>query len=260
MDPKMDEVLKKISSVQKDREQNEAEKQKLDKEIEAEERELQKLYAEKTALKEILVKKEETVHLLKLKRDNQLKKEKKIQEQVEESKKRIDDLTAKIKEEKLKQRKQRIEFLEQMEDLMKQHKALAKFYNAKRLGAETNEMKVRIKELLLEEKEKSAKLRELEETEAKLREEGVLTSENLFLRSKQATCAIKLFEEENSRAKVMMEEETVRQTEVLNKYNRLKSTLEDAEKKLSQALANKPPPQPSKGAAPPSTILFSFTR
>ncbi|XP_073496483.1 synaptonemal complex central element protein 1-like isoform X3 [Phyllobates terribilis] len=263
MDPKMDDVLKKITMVQKDREQSEAEKQELDKEIEAEERELQKLYAEKTALKETLLKKQETVRLLKLKRDNQLKKEKKMLEQAEESKKRIDDLTTKIKEEKLKQRKQRIEFQDQMEDLMKQHKALAKFYDAKRLGAETDEMKERKKELLLEEKEKSAKLQELEETEADLREKGVLTSENLFLRSEQATCAIKLFEEENNRSKVMIEEETLRQTEVLNTYNRLKSRLEDAERKLpkvSQALAEKPQTELSKGAFQPSSILFSFTR
>ncbi|XP_069611629.1 synaptonemal complex central element protein 1-like [Ranitomeya imitator] len=263
MDPKMDEVLKKITMVQKDREQSEAEKQELDKEIEAEERELQKLHAEKMALKETLVKKQETIQLLKLKRDNQLKKEKKMQEQAEESKKRIDDLTTKIKEEKQKQRKQRIEFQEQMEDLMKQHKALAKFYDAKRLGAETDEMKQQKNQLLLEEKEKSAELKKLEETEVKLREEGVLTAENLFLRSEPATCAVKLFEEENNRAKVMIEEETGRQTEVLNKYNRLKSWLEDAERKLpkvSQALAEKPQPELSHSAPQPSSILFSFTR
>ncbi|XP_073397369.1 synaptonemal complex central element protein 1-like [Dendrobates tinctorius] len=263
MDPKMDDVLKKINMVQKDREQSEAEKQELDKEIEAEERELQKLYAEKTALKETLVKKQEIVRLLKIKRDSQLKKGKKIQEQAEESKKRIDDLTTKIKEEKQKQRKQRIEFQEQMEDLMKQHKVLAKFYDAKRLGVETDEMKIRKKELLLEEKQKLAKLKKLEETEAQLRQEGVLTTENLFLRSEQATWAIKLFEEENNRAKVMIEEETGRQTEVLSKYNRLKSWLEDAERKLpklSQALAEKPQPELSKGAPQPTSILFSFTR
>ncbi|XP_077140271.1 synaptonemal complex central element protein 1-like [Ranitomeya variabilis] len=263
MDPKMDDVLKKITMVQKDREQSEAEKQELDKEIDAKERELQKLHAEKTALKETLVKKQETIQLLKLKRDNQLKKEKKMQEQAEESKKRIDDLTTKIKEEKQKQRKQRIEFQEQMEDLMKQHKALAKFYDAKRLGAETDEMKQRINQLLLEEKEKSAKLKKLEETKVKLREEGVLTAENLFLRSEQATCAIKLFEEENNRAKVMIEEETGRQTEVLNKYNRLKSWLEDAERKLPkvpQAWRRNTQPELSQEAPQPSSILFSFTR
>ncbi|XP_075691070.1 synaptonemal complex central element protein 1-like isoform X2 [Rhinoderma darwinii] len=263
MDPKMEDVLKKITMVQKDQEETEAEKMELDKEIEAVQGELQKLYAEKAALKEIVVKKQETIRILKLRRETQLKKEKKQNEQVEETKKKIDDLTTKVKEEKLKQRKQRMEFQEQMEDVMKKHKALAQFYDAKKLGAEIDQMNERKKDLLIEEKDKFAKLKELEETEAKLREEGVLTSENLFLRSEQASCAIKLFEEENNRAKVMLEEATVRQTEILNKYNRLKSRLEDAEKtqsKAPQAPSDEPQPEISKVAILSRGILFPFTK
>ncbi|XP_040298087.1 synaptonemal complex central element protein 1 [Bufo bufo] len=262
--PKMDDVLKKITTAQKDGEQVAAEKQELDKEIEAAQSELQKLYAEKASLKEILVKKQETIQILKLRREDQLKKEQKQQEQVEEIKKKIDNLANKMKEEKQKQRDQRMEFQEQMEDLMKKHKALAEFYDAKRLEAETDQMTERKNELLQEEKEKLAKLKELEESEAKLREEGVLTAENVFLHSEEAKCAIKLFEEENERAKVMLEEATARQTEVENKYNRLKSWLEDAERKLplvSPAPADEPQPKISKGVALlPRSILFTFSR
>ncbi|CAN2389185.1 hypothetical protein PRIEUP_LOCUS4517 [Pristimantis euphronides] len=263
MDPGTEDVLKKITMVQKEREETEVEKKELDKEIEVAKSELQKLYAEKATLKETVVKKQETLQILKQQRDNQLKKEKKQQEQVEETQKRIDDLTTKIKEEKLKQRKHRMKFQEQMEDFMKKHKALAQFYDAKKLEAETEEMKEKMQELLLEEKEKLAKLKELEETEAKLKEEGVLSSENLFLRSEEAMYTIKLFEKENENAKAMLEEVTVQQKEVLNKYNSLKSSLEDAEMKqpkMSQAPMEEAQPEISKRAALSTSILFSFSK
>ncbi|XP_056394486.1 synaptonemal complex central element protein 1 isoform X2 [Hyla sarda] len=258
MDPKMEEVLKKISAVQKDREQAEAEKQTLDQEIEAAQSELQNLYTEKAALKEIAVKKQETIQNLKLRRDKQLKKEKKQQEQAEETEKRMEDLTTKIEEEKMKQRKQRIEFQDQTEEMIKRHKNLAQFYDTKRLEAEIEGMKEQKRKLLQEEKVKLTKLKELEETEAKLRADGVLTSENLFLRSEQATCTIELFEEENKCAKARLEEVTARQTEALNKYNELKSCLEDAEKKLPkvlQAPSNETQPEISKGPGLSSSIL-----
>ncbi|KAG9464246.1 hypothetical protein GDO78_020256 [Eleutherodactylus coqui] len=70
------------------------------------------------------------------------------------------------------------------------------------------------------EKETLAKLKGLEETEAKLQEEGVLTSAALFLRSEEAACAAKLFQEENRNAKDLLEELTERQTEVQNTYHR----------------------------------------
>ncbi|XP_071981102.1 synaptonemal complex central element protein 1-like [Engystomops pustulosus] len=259
MDPKMMAVLKKISLAQKDQEQTEAEKQELDKEMEAAQSELQKLYAEKATLKETLVKKQENVRILKLQRDEQLKKEKKQQEQMEETKKGIDDLTNKIKEEKLKQRTQRLDFQDNLEDVMKKHKALAEFYDAKRIEAEIEQIIERKKELLKEEKEKLANLEELKETEARLRQEGALTPENLFLHSEQATYAIKLFEEENQRAKVLLEEATLRKSEVLEKYNRLKSELEDAEKKqikVSEAPVEAPQPETIRGASLSSSILL----
>ncbi|XP_069842046.1 synaptonemal complex central element protein 1-like isoform X1 [Dendropsophus ebraccatus] len=266
IDPKMEEVLTKIGLVQKgnqDREQTEAEKQELDKEIEAAQNQLQTLYTEKAALKETVEKKQETLQILKLRRDNQLKKEKKQQEEAEETRKRMEDLTSKYEEEKMKQRKQRMEFQKQMEEIIKKHKALAQLYDEKRLGAEIERMKEQKKELLQEEKEKMARLKELEETEAKLREEGVLTPEKLFLRSEEAICAIKLFEEENKRVKVNLEEVTTRQTEAHNKYNKLKSRLEDAEGKMpevSQASSHEPQPEISKQPGLSSNILFPMPK
>ncbi|KAM3912075.1 synaptonemal complex central element protein 1-like [Leptodactylus fuscus] len=268
MDPKMEDVIKKISTAQKDKEQIEIEQQELEKEIKAAQSELHKLNAEKRSKKEILMKKQETIEILKLRRENQLKKEKnnliawfwcRQQEQIEEAKIRIEDLTNKIKEEKLMQRQQRMEFQEQMEDLMKKHKALGEFYDAKRIGVEIEQMKERKMELLQEEKEKLAKLQELEETEVRLRKEGVLTSENLFLRSEEATRTLKLFEDENTRAKDMLEKARVRHREVLEKYNRLKSQLEEAERnlsKVSQAASEEPQAETSRVASMPSSILF----
>lgn len=259
MDPRMEEVLKKITMLQKVHEKSEAEQKELDKELAAKQSDLQTLLVEKASLREEAMQKQETIRILKLQHEHQIKKEKRQQEQVEGTMKRIDDMTTRIKEEKMKQRQQRIEYQEQLEDMMKKHKALAKLYNPKRLGAEIEQMKEQKKELLQKQQETLAKLKELEETETKLREEGVLTSENLFLRSEQAACAIKLLEEENENAKRMLEDVTARHTEALSEYNRLKSCLEDAERKLlkvPQAPLDEPQPEMSRGAGLSSAVLF----
>ncbi|KAG9464239.1 hypothetical protein GDO78_020256 [Eleutherodactylus coqui] len=132
--------------------------------------------------------------------------------------------------------------------------AAAEAEDAKRLGAETDEMKEQRKGLVQEEKETLAKLKGLEETEAKLQEEGVLTSAALFLRSEEAACAAKLFQEENRNAKDLLEELTERQTEVQNTYHRLKLSLEDAEKQ--QLEVSQAPPEKSQRATISDTIPF----
>ncbi|XP_063792122.1 synaptonemal complex central element protein 1 isoform X2 [Pseudophryne corroboree] len=252
VDPKMEDVLKKISMIQKAGEQTEAESKDLEQQKAAVQDEMEKVHAEKVRLREVLQKKQENIQILKLQRDNLLEKEKRLQEQTEETKKKIDDLATKIQQEKLKQRKQRMEFQDHLEDLMTKHKSLAEFYNSKRLAAEIPQMEERKKELLEEEREKVSKLKEVQETEDRLRAQGVLTAETLFLHSEEAACAVKLFQEENTRAKSMLETVTACHTDLLNKYNRLKAEVEAAERNPSTpgVASSSDPQQPGRAQMP----------
>ncbi|XP_068105988.1 synaptonemal complex central element protein 1-like isoform X2 [Hyperolius riggenbachi] len=188
-------------------------------------------------VKKISIIQQETIRVLTLRRDNELEKEKRHQEQMEEHKKKIADLRTELTEEKLKQRKQRMELQDQLEDLMGKHKDLAAFYNPKRIEAEISHMEQLTKELIQEEKEKQRMLKEVEEKETELIQQGVLTPENVFLRSMEAACAITLCEEDNAVIQSMLEAATADHTEQLDKYNRLKAELEEEEKKLSQMQA-----------------------
>ncbi|XP_075042218.1 synaptonemal complex central element protein 1-like isoform X2 [Mixophyes fleayi] len=258
-DPKMEDILKKLNMIQKAREQTEEERQELEKQRVAAQDELEKLHAEKIRLRDTLQKKQESVQVLKLQRDNQLEKEKRQQGQTEQSKKRIDDLATKIQEEKLKQRKQRMEFQDQLEDLMARHKALAEFYDSKRLTADICQMEERKKDLLGEEREKLAKLKEVNETQARLRAQGVLTPENLFLHSEEAASAIKLFEDENICVKTMLETAAAGHTDLLNQYNRMKAELEAAERshsKPAEAPSSDPLCESSQGELRSQSALF----
>nr|DBA21185.1 TPA: hypothetical protein GDO54_017875 [Pyxicephalus adspersus] len=180
-----------------------AEIHKLQKKREAVEKELQELCVERKILKKDLEKKQELVQVLKLRRDSYLEKEQRQREQSEEYKKRTTNLSTQILEEKLKQRKQRMEFQDQLEDLMTKHKNLAEFYNPKRLEEEILHMEEQKKELKQEEKEKLLKLKELEETEIRLREQGILTPEKFFLHSEEAACTVLKAELQAAEEKLM---------------------------------------------------------
>ncbi|XP_073455854.1 synaptonemal complex central element protein 1-like isoform X2 [Aquarana catesbeiana] len=204
----------------KSHEEMQKELQDLVKNRENVEEDLQGVRAERQNLQEELEKKQESVQVLKLRYDSYLEKEKRQREQLEDYKKRTTNLNTQILEEKLKQRKQRMAFQDQLEDLITKHKNLAEFYNPKMLEAEISRLEKQKNELIQENREKLTKLKEIEETEARLIEEGILTAENVFLRSEEAVCVVKMFEEENVLVKTMLEKVTARQSELLDNCNR----------------------------------------
>ncbi|XP_040180164.1 synaptonemal complex central element protein 1-like [Rana temporaria] len=234
MDPKVEDLLTKINIAFKALEEMQKELQDLVKYGENAEEELQGVRAERQNLQEELEKKQESVQVLKLRYDSYLEKEKRQRERSEDYKMRINNLKTQIQEEKLKQRKQRMRFEDQLENLMTKHRNLAEFYNPKRLEEEISRLEKQKNELIQEYREKLPKLKEIKETEARLIDDGILTPENVFLHSEEAVCVVKMFEEENALVKTMLEKATARHSELLDNCNRLEAELISAEVKLSK--------------------------
>ncbi|XP_053551399.1 synaptonemal complex central element protein 1-like [Bombina bombina] len=95
---------------------------------EAAQRDLDKLDAEELHLDELLNKKQDTLQMLQLQCDKNGAENQRQQQLSEECKQRIEDLVSKIQEEKLKHRKQRMEFEKALEELMEKHKGLWEFH------------------------------------------------------------------------------------------------------------------------------------
>ncbi|XP_037687561.1 synaptonemal complex central element protein 1-like [Choloepus didactylus] len=126
---------------------------------------------------------------------------------LEDCKERISALDSQIAEEKKKQRQLRLDFEEQLEELMRQHKDLSEFHRPERLVREIGTLDSSKEQLLKEERLVQAKL---EDVKHRLRSlcgaKGPATiTEGLFLRSQEAAAAMQLFKEENQKAEELLE-------------------------------------------------------
>ncbi|KAB0401519.1 hypothetical protein E2I00_002209, partial [Balaenoptera physalus] len=91
-------------------------------------KELDSLSGEKVRLKEILSKKQETLRILRLHCQEKESETQRKHTMLQECKERISALNSQIEQEKNKQRQLRLDFEEQLEDLMGQHKDLWEFH------------------------------------------------------------------------------------------------------------------------------------
>nr|KAF6459177.1 synaptonemal complex central element protein 1 [Rousettus aegyptiacus] len=128
------------------------------------------------------------------------------QAMLQECKERISSLNSQIEEERNRQRKLRLDFEEQLEELMSQHKDLWECHKPEHLAREIGTLNSSKEQLLKEEKLVEAKL---EDVKHHLRSQfGVKgysdITEGLFLRSPEAACAMHLFEEENGLAQALL--------------------------------------------------------
>nr|XP_020832159.1 uncharacterized protein LOC110201039 [Phascolarctos cinereus] len=145
---------------------------------------------------------------------------------------RITDLNSKIQEEKLRRRKQRMEFEQQLEELMEKHKALWELHTPEMLAQEINSTASSKEQLLQEEKLIQEKLDGMEKRlpvlpHPKARAEALaVNSVDTFLCSEEAAAAMHLFEEENKKAMQFLEAASQHYHQLQQQYCRLKMELE----------------------------------
>ncbi|XP_053329098.1 synaptonemal complex central element protein 1-like [Spea bombifrons] len=194
--PSMEDVLGKITQLDhaKDLMSKDLKDHRMSRD--AAQKELDELNAEKSRLEELLGKKRETLCVLRLQCDKKGSEKLRRQQISDGRNHRIQDLTSNIQGEKDKQRKQRMEFERQLEELSEKHKALWELHNEKRLALEISGMEDRKVQLRNEEREEHRKLTEM--LHAIGTEGPARTADSSFRLSAEA--AVKLFEEENMRA------------------------------------------------------------
>ncbi|XP_056665197.1 synaptonemal complex central element protein 1 isoform X2 [Monodelphis domestica] len=189
--------------------------------------------SEETHLEELLKSKQESLRILQ--QHNREKESKMLRKQAmaQDSLQKITELNSKIQEDKVKKKKLRMEFEQQLEELMEQHKTLWELHTPERLSQEINTMASTKEQLLKEERLVREKLEAIEKELARLPQDKQvrakaldLNSVNAFLCSEEAATALYLFEEENKRAKWLLEASLGQYNELWQKYHRLKMELE----------------------------------
>ncbi|XP_044539102.1 synaptonemal complex central element protein 1-like [Gracilinanus agilis] len=206
---------------------------KIEAEKEALKKELDELNSEETRLEELLKSKQESLRILQQhngeKENEILRKQARAQDSIQ----KITELNSKIQEDKVKRKKLRMEFEQQLEELMEQHKTLWESHTAERLSQEIHNMASTKEQLLKEERLVQEKLEAIEKELARLpqakqvRAEALdLNSVSAFLCSEEAAAALYLFEEENKSAKQLLEASLRQYNQMWQKYHRLKVELE----------------------------------
>ncbi|XP_014442741.1 2-oxoglutarate and iron-dependent oxygenase JMJD4 isoform X3 [Tupaia chinensis] len=206
LEPRVEVLINRINEVQQAKKKASEELGESRTVWEALQKELDSLHGEKVRLKEILNKKQETLRILRLHCQEKESEAQRKHNMLQEYKDRISALNSQIEEEKNKQRQLRLEFEEQLEDLMSQHKDLWEFHRPERLAREICTLDSNKEQLLKEEKLVEAKLEDVKHRLCSLfGAEGPSTvTEGLFLRSQEAAAAVQLFEEENRKAEELL--------------------------------------------------------
>ncbi|XP_003803715.1 synaptonemal complex central element protein 1 [Otolemur garnettii] len=206
LEPRVEVLINQINEVQQAKKKANAELGEARTIWEALQKELDSLRGEKVRLKEILNKKQETLRILQLHCQEKESEAQRKHTMLQECKERISALNTQIEEEKNKQRRLRLDFEEQLEDLMGQHKDLWEFHKPEQLAREMCALESSKEQLLEEEKLVQAKLEDVKHQLYSLcgaKGSSVIT-EGLFLRSQEAAAAAQLFQEENKKAEELL--------------------------------------------------------
>ncbi|XP_020836071.1 synaptonemal complex central element protein 1-like [Phascolarctos cinereus] len=235
LDPRTEDVISRINELQQAKKiankelcETQAHRQSLQKELD-------EMSLEETQLKEILSKKQETLRILRL--HCQEKETEVVRQQAvfEGYQKRITELNSKIQEGKLKKRNQRMEFGQQLEEMMEKNKTVWEFHKTAKLSQEISKVNNNKEQLLIEERLTQEKLDSIQkqldrltQPEAKT-EATAVTSVDAFLCSEEAAAAMQasqLFEEENKKATESLKAASLHYHQLQQKYQRLKRELE----------------------------------
>ncbi|XP_034289817.1 synaptonemal complex central element protein 1-like isoform X2 [Pantherophis guttatus] len=222
LEPKIEDLVKRINKLQQA-------KKILNEEIfEANEHsktlqiELEKLNAEKSSLEEIWNEKKEIKKVMQMHSKETQAEMQREQKLNLACKQQIEEITAKIQMEKLKQREQRFAFEQLLDELTEKHKNLWELYARERPMADMKKSK---EQLLLEEKLIQEKLAHVQD-ELDLLSQVTLSEERKFLKSQAAASTLELFQEENKKAKGYLEAASKYNSDLQEKCNKLRIELE----------------------------------
>uniref|UniRef100_A0A8C9CH90 Synaptonemal complex central element protein 1 n=1 Tax=Phocoena sinus TaxID=42100 RepID=A0A8C9CH90_PHOSS len=155
---------------------------------------------------------------------------------LQECKERISALNSQMGQEKNKQRQLRLDFEEQLEDLMGQHKGLWEFHKPEQLALEIGALDSSKEKLLKEEKLVEAKLEDVKHRLcSQFGAKGCSAiTEGLFLRSQEAAAVVHLFEEENKKAGEFLEAAAQRQEQLQQKCQQLQQKRQRLKEELEK--------------------------
>ncbi|XP_040129479.2 synaptonemal complex central element protein 1 isoform X1 [Ictidomys tridecemlineatus] len=207
LEPQIEVLINRINEVQQAKKKASEELGEARTVWDALQKELDSLHEEKVHLKEILSKKQESLRILRLHCQEKESEAQRKHTLLQECKERIFALNSQIEEEKNKQRQLRLDFEEQLEALMGQHKDLWEFHRPEQLAREICTLDSSKEQLLKEEKLVEVKLEDVKHRLCSLcMPEGPSTlTEGLFLRSQEAAATVQLFKEENQKAEELLE-------------------------------------------------------
>ncbi|KAJ6655363.1 hypothetical protein lerEdw1_005555, partial [Lerista edwardsae] len=225
LEPRIEELVRRINKLQQAKKILSKELAEANEQMKALQRELEKLNNEKLSLEDIWNKKKEARRIMQL-HCNEIETEIQREEKLNlKNKKKIEELTAKIQEEKVKQRRQRLQFEQLLDELMEKHKNLWELHTKEKPMAD---MRAKKERLLTEEKLIQRKLAHVQD-EIDLLKQSAFIEERKFLKSREAASALELFQEENQKAKGYLETATKHNSALQQRWKRLKVELEDLE-------------------------------
>ncbi|XP_060678403.1 synaptonemal complex central element protein 1-like isoform X2 [Hemiscyllium ocellatum] len=206
VEPQIGDLVKRIKALIEEKRVNNEELKKLQARRGEMEKELDELNQEIFHLEGDFNTKEANLKRLHFQYDQSKAQTERQLDVSRESKQRIEALTAQIEEEKLKRKKERNTFEQQLEELISKHKWMAEFYTPARLELEMRNIENSEQQLLSEERTMLEKLGTLDKELDSLRQRGAASDEAVFLHSKEAKFTHQLFEEENKAVKRMFRE------------------------------------------------------
>ncbi|XP_045147542.1 synaptonemal complex central element protein 1 [Echinops telfairi] len=264
LEPQVEVLINRINEVQQAKKKASEELGETRALWEALQKELDSMNGEKVRLEETLNTKQETLRILRLhceEKDSEAQRKNTV---LQDCKDRISALNAQIEEEKNKQRQLRLEFEEQLEALMGQHKDLWEFHRPEQLTQEMGALDSGKEQMLKEEKLIKAKLEDAKHRLYSLCGPGgpSTINEGLFLRSKEAMAAVKLFEEENGKAEELLEAVAQRQQQLQEKCQQLqekRQRLKEELEKYGVPVPTQPHNTQEEGALSGETEHLPFT-
>ncbi|XP_051002982.1 synaptonemal complex central element protein 1 [Acomys russatus] len=207
LEPRVEVLINRINEVQQAKKKASEELGEAQTVWDTMQKELDALHEEKVRLKDILNKKQETLRIMRLHCEEKESEAQRKHSMLQECKERISFLHSQIDNEKDKLRQLRMDFEEQLEALMSQHKDLMEFHKPEHLAEEMCTLDSSKEQLLKEEKLIEVKLEDVKHRLSALcGSEGSSTfTDGLFLRSHEAAAAMQMFKEENKKAEELLE-------------------------------------------------------
>ncbi|XP_027241316.2 synaptonemal complex central element protein 1 [Cricetulus griseus] len=206
LEPRVEVLINRINEVQQAKKKASEELGEAQTVWDTLQKDLDSLHEEKVRLKDILNKKQEALRIIRLQCQEKECEAQRKHSMLQECKERISFLNSQMDKEKEKLRQMRLDFEEQLEGLMSQHKDLLEFHKPEHLAKETCALDSSKEQLLKEEKLIEVKLEDVKHRLSALcGPESSTLNEKLFLRSHEAAATMLLFKEENKKAEELLE-------------------------------------------------------